>query len=413
LGTLELAVFVGSTEGCVFTDGQRLFQTLPQSYLTRWRCRIGSGVYSSSASVVSYSGNVALISCNFEDSAEPSRLRAAAIVVEAEREALRSAGWIIGPLRLCPWSPAPAVAPHPAGRSTAGGSTSSTSRPSMPRSLTVCSEVLYALAGPLPEALVAQWLEYHRMIGVDHFTLYDRDGSLNAGGLLDAYILSGYVTYFPRFTEILSRDHQAVHGAAGLPSHAAPDSQAASHCLFLSRGLSDWVAFVHAPDEYLSNTRGLRHVQEILAPLQRFRDAGVAVVDVSQVYFIRGPREEAPRPSPLLIGRYVHRPRRPIELPRWGSLQASSFLNRFASPIVDPLRVSDIVSEHYPRAKVDSLYIDNVPQSFARVNHYGEAFGSRDVLPDEKEFLADESALWAVEPMLANPAVAPLPDWRS
>lgn len=412
LGSLELSIFVGSTEGCVFIDGQRLFQTLPQSYLIQWRCRTGKGVLSSSASAISYSGNVALISCNFEDRAEPSHMHAASIFVEAEREGLRNDGWIFGPLQLCPWNTIPAAARHPFSPAVTGGASSS-SGTSMPRSLTVCSEVLYKLAGPYAEALVAQWLEYHRMIGVDHFVLYDRDGSLNAGGLLDAYILSGFVTYFPRFPRVLSRDHQAVHGAAGLPSHAAPDAQAASHCIFLSRGVSDWVAFLHAPDEYLSSTRGMRHIREIILPLQRLRDLGLAVVDVSQIYFLRGPHEKAHRPSPLLLGRYVHRPRRPIELPKWGSLQASTFLNRFASPIVDPLRVSDIVSEHYPRAKVDSLYLDNVPQSFARVNHYGEAFGPRDVLPEEKEFLVDESALWAVEPLLANPAARPLPDWHS
>ena len=91
----------------------------------------------------------------------------------------------------------------------------------------------------------------------------------------------------PRFSLELSARHDAVHALPGLPSHAAADAQAASHCLFAQRGLSEWVAFLHSPDEYLSSQQGLRHVEEVLRVLRPMRDQGLAAVDVSAIYFTR------------------------------------------------------------------------------------------------------------------------------
>ncbi|CAK0885469.1 unnamed protein product, partial [Prorocentrum cordatum] len=91
--------------------------------------------------------------------------------------------------------------------------------------------------------------------------------------------------------------------------------------------------------------------------------------DVPALYFCREPGE-AMR-EPWLLGRYVRRATSPIELRRWGS-GVAGFLNRFGSPLVDPRRVGDLVSAHYPRGQVGTLYLDDVPQSFLRVNHYGQ-----------------------------------------
>ncbi|CAK0885466.1 unnamed protein product, partial [Prorocentrum cordatum] len=70
---------------------------------------------------------------------------------------------------------------------------------------------------------------------------------------------------------------------------------------------------------------------------------GLGAVDVPALYFCREPGE-AMRESPWLLGRYVRRATSPIELRRWGS-GVAGFLNRFGSPLVDPRRVGDLVSE--------------------------------------------------------------------
>eukprot|EP00913_Durusdinium_trenchii_P013697 g12860.t1 len=301
---VELSLFVAPRDLCVLVDGNRLFQTHPQSYLTPWSCFMQHERRSSRSSgqgVVSYSGTVALLRCRF------------------------------------PTAPQGAV------------------------ELTVSSTII-----PL-QAL--GWL-----IGVDHFVIYDRDGSLEEDGVLEPYIKTGYVSYFPRFSFFaLSEHHDAVHALPGLPSAAAPDAQAASHCLFMQRGLTEWVSFLHSPDEYLSNKHGLRHVEEVLGVLRPLRDQGLAAVDVTAIYFTRSMhrKPQGPvRPSPWLFGRYVYRASVPIQLRDWGS-PVAGFLNRFGSPLVVPERVSDLVSAHYPRPAAGTFYLDDVPMDFLRANHYG------------------------------------------
>eukprot|EP00434_Breviolum_minutum_P028948 symbB.v1.2.025606.t1/scaffold2446.1/size186988/5 len=145
-----------------------------------------------SQGVVSYSGTVALIRCRFELPVENQPMT---LTITSTNQALRAAGWSLrgrlDGLRLCPFQPLVPVVKL--GRKS-----------TYTRKLVVCSEVLYGLKGPYKSQLVRHWLEYHRLIGVDHFVIYDRDGSLEIDGVLQPYILNGYVTYFPRFSLALS-----------------------------------------------------------------------------------------------------------------------------------------------------------------------------------------------------------------
>eukprot|EP00435_Cladocopium_sp_Y103_P002749 s996_g1.t1 len=300
---VELSLFVAPKDPCVLVDGQRLFQTHPQSYLTQWSCSMEDGTLAVSQGVVSYSGTVALLRCRF--AAVPSRRQPVTLTVSSTVEALRAAGWSLSGLRLCPFQPLEPVVPTPG-----------PSRSPYARKLVVCSEVLYGLKGTYKSALVRHWLEYHRLIGVDHFVIYDRDGSLEVDGVLQPYILNGYVTYFPRFSYFaLSEQHDAVHAKLGLPSAAAPDAQAASHCLFMQRGLAEWVSFLHSPDEYLSNERGLRHVEEVLGFLRPLREKGLAALDVREaqlagggdVIFLAMGNPECHKQSPIVaVNEVVH-----------------------------------------------------------------------------------------------------------
>ncbi|CAK9055703.1 unnamed protein product [Durusdinium trenchii] len=397
---VELSLFVAPRDLCVLVDGNRLFQTHPQSYLTPWSCFMQHERRSSRSSgqgVVSYSGTVALLRCRFPTAPQG----AVELTVSSTIIPLQALGWSLTGIRLCPLQP---LSP---GLLATGPSSSSSSS----RKLVVCSEVLYSLRGAYKSTLVKHWLEYHRLIGVDHFVIYDRDGSLEEDGVLEPYIKTGYVSYFPRFSFFaLSEHHDAVHALPGLPSAAAPDAQAASHCLFMQRGLTEWVSFLHSPDEYLSNKHGLRHVEEVLGVLRPLRDQGLAAVDVTAIYFTRSMhrKPQGPvRPSPWLFGRYVYRASVPIQLRDWGS-PVAGFLNRFGSPLVVPERVSDLVSAHYPRPAAGTFYLDDVPMDFLRANHYGEAFHPRQIIEEDDTPVKDESILWAEEAM-ANLNLEPLP----
>ena len=96
------------------------------------------------------------------------------------------------------------------------------------------------------------------------------------------------------------------------------------------RGRSEWTAFLHSPDEYLSNTHGLRHVLEVLRPA---RELNADVLDASQIYFLNVTRPD----SKFLLGRFTHRAEKPLLQPKgWGSDVRNSFLNRFGSPLFRP-----------------------------------------------------------------------------
>jgi hypothetical protein len=71
-----------------------------------------------------------------------------------------------------------------------------------------------------------EWIEYHRMVGVDHFYLYDNDGGEEALKILKQYREEGLVTHHPwthfdgtkhdRYTRFVARDknHLAFGHAA-------------------------------------------------------------------------------------------------------------------------------------------------------------------------------------------------------
>eukprot|EP00929_Paragymnodinium_shiwhaense_P102266 TRINITY_DN65458_c0_g1_i1.p1 TRINITY_DN65458_c0_g1~~TRINITY_DN65458_c0_g1_i1.p1 ORF type:complete len:569 (+),score=102.05 TRINITY_DN65458_c0_g1_i1:100-1806(+) len=103
---VEVSLFVRPS-GCILVDGQRLFQTHPQSYLAGWRCvaqeaAAGKRHASVSHGVVSFSGTVSIITCKFSSAlpTQPFELS-----LEATDPLLKAAGWHIEGLTLCPWTP--------------------------------------------------------------------------------------------------------------------------------------------------------------------------------------------------------------------------------------------------------------------------------------------------------------------
>lgn len=76
-----------------------------------------------------------------------------------------------------------------------------------------------------------EWLEYHLLIGIDHFYLYDNNSSDNYRDILESYIAAGTVTLLP-----------------WTPDHA--QTAAYEDCIRRFREESDWIGFIDV-DEFI------------------------------------------------------------------------------------------------------------------------------------------------------------------
>ncbi|CAE8619248.1 unnamed protein product, partial [Polarella glacialis] len=102
------ALFVTPRDSCVLVDGNRLFQTHPQSYLTAWRCsaagRSGFGAEAKESGVWSYSGATAVVRCSFSGQPPPED-EPIELSLTASSASMAAAGWVIEGIAACPWRP--------------------------------------------------------------------------------------------------------------------------------------------------------------------------------------------------------------------------------------------------------------------------------------------------------------------
>jgi hypothetical protein len=96
-----------------------------------------------------------------------------------------------------------------------------------------------------------EWLEYHLMMGVDHFYLYDQDGGLDAMEILRPYEKTGKVTRHPwthfdgtkhdKTTKFYERDKSHI---------------AFSHCAKNYRHEAQWIQKIDIDEFLVPNDRG-------------------------------------------------------------------------------------------------------------------------------------------------------------
>lgn len=143
-----------------------------------------------------------------------------------------------------------------------------------------------------------EWLEYHRMVGVEHFYLYDNNSSDETLDIVAPYVAAGIVT---------------LHH---WPEHPL-QLKAYMHCLKEYRQISFWIAFIDL-DEF---------IVPVAAPtisdiLRDFESYGALAVN----WLIYGNSGHETRPSGLQIENYVYRS------------EASWKSNRHVKSIVNPRR---------------------------------------------------------------------------
>ncbi len=187
---------------------------------------------------------------------------------------------------------------------------------------------------------LAEWLEFHRLVGVDRFYLYNNFSDDAHMEVLGDYVDDGLVV---------------LHD---WPVQTAPQTGAYAHCLESHGAESRWIAFIDI-DEFLFSPSG-ESVSDMLVSYERY--PGVAV---NQALF--GPSGHRVKPSGLVIESYLQRQ-------NLGNI-------KFIKSIVDPIRTSHPIGVHH-FAYESGLAVDengyplrdaktwSVSASKLRINHY-------------------------------------------
>jgi hypothetical protein len=161
------------------------------------------------------------------------------------------------------------------------------------------------------EAYLSEWMEFHAMLGVEQFAIYDNDSTDSTATIVDAYVRKGLAVRYP------------WPSLQGWPSQKA----AYAHATMTLRQQVRWLAFLDI-DEFLFPQEG-RSLVETLAESEAF-----AAVRVNWRNFGHGGHRRKP-PGPV-IASYRH---------RMEGEPASGFLRRKllkVKTIADPCRITEI-----------------------------------------------------------------------
>jgi hypothetical protein len=129
---------------------------------------------------------------------------------------------------------------------------------------------------------LAEWVNFHRIVGVDHFYLYDNGSTDHPETVLAPLVDEGCVTLRPW----------------PVPFHERAQAKAYTECLNRARGQARWLACIDI-DEFLFAPQSLR-LEPVLREFERYP----GVVVHWQVYGSSGEERASDRP---VIARFAHR----------------------------------------------------------------------------------------------------------
>lgn len=179
-----------------------------------------------------------------------------------------------------------------------------------------------------------EWIEYHRMIGVDHFYLYDNCSTDNYIDILAPYIMSGVVElyHYPVFP--FGTYHQP-----GLYNHA----------ITISRGKYKWLAIIDT-DEFLTPVAH-NNIKELLASFEQYASLYVfwRCYGTSGVWSIL--------PGELMIEKLLRRAPSGDDINKWGK------------SIVQPALTLNSESAHTVKV-MPGAQTAGMPPTLMRINHY-------------------------------------------
>ena len=183
-----------------------------------------------------------------------------------------------------------------------------------------------------------EWIEFHRIVGVERFFLYDTGSTDDFEEVLAPYVDRGTVT---------------VEDWPG----EARQSEAIDHCLALHAADTRWIAFIDA-DEFLFSPGG-RPVPEVLEDFEDFPGVGVNLIQY-------GTSGHVAKPAGFVIENYLHRSTSPI---------------KWVKNIVQPARTTRCRGAHVfefdsghavdvAKRPLDGWVSQTFNQSPLRINHY-------------------------------------------
>jgi hypothetical protein len=197
-------------------------------------------------------------------------------------------------------------------------------------------------------AYLAEWIEFHRLVGVERFFLYDDRSTDNHAEVLAPYVEQGIVTV--RAAPLTARPPYPVH-----PGQMASYTD----CIERHRHDSRWIAFIDL-DEFLFSP-SLTPVSEVITDYEQF-----PAVTANCMPF--GSSNHREKPEGLVIENYIKRTK-------------NERLQVVVKSIVDPTRAVRALTPHEfeytdgtavdeNRQPVPHSRNDSRPFEKLRVNHY-------------------------------------------
>ena len=141
---------------------------------------------------------------------------------------------------------------------------------------------------------IREWLEYHFLVGVEHFFLYDMDGGQGLAGILEPYEDAGVVTCIPW------SHYEGTRLDRGGPLRQNKSSLAHRHFVRHFRRRVRWAQKIDA-EEFLYPLGG----DDVIRPLQAFDHNRVRGIRVPRFNFGHNGHER--RPRGLVIESYLRR----------------------------------------------------------------------------------------------------------
>lgn len=159
-----------------------------------------------------------------------------------------------------------------------------------------------------------EWIEFYRLMGVDHIYFYDNGSSDNTKSLLMPYVDIGYVTY----TYVEGRGKQL---------------EAYNNALSIGKKRCRWMAFIDM-DEYIIPSDPNKKIIEVVNDIISGADKGAAGIAINwATYGTSGFRK---RPKGLITHNYIKRANK------------KHFINKHIKTICNPRLVKFYISPHYP-----------------------------------------------------------------
>lgn len=140
-----------------------------------------------------------------------------------------------------------------------------------------------------------EWIEFHRLVGVDHFYLYDNDCGVEARALLAPYEAAGVVTRHD-WTHLDGTRHDRPTRFGGRDKNHMAFNHAARH----HRDASQWMLKIDI-DEFLVPLQG-----DAIPPLlERYDRSRIKGIQVPRINFGHSGHEK--RPPGLVVESYLMR----------------------------------------------------------------------------------------------------------